>query len=425
MTAKGSAPRTRADHDAGVERTVLDNGLTVVSEQVPGVRSVALGAWVRTASVHETPEEMGVSHLLEHLCFKGTARRTPREIAAALESLGGSLDAYTAREHTAFHARVLDEHLPQAVDVIADVMFHPALRAEDLQLEKKVVLEEIAMVEDTPDDVVFELHSAAMWGDHPMGYSILGTRASVSSMSIEQVRALHARAFVPANVVVAAAGSVTHEGLVGALRNAGWSDLPARPAPSHNGAAPGGHTPGVRHVARDCAQAHLVFGSPTVPHGDPQRHALILVDTLLGGGMSSRLFQRVREELALAYSVYTFQQFHRTTGLHGIYAGTAPESAALTVEAIREELLRLTRDGLGEDEIALGKQQLKGQVTLSMESVHSRMYRAAAVDLFDEPWRPLDAILAEIDAVTVDQARAVCEAYFHPDRQAVVHLGPA
>lgn len=403
---------------------MLDNGLTVVSEQVPGVRSVALGAWVRTASIHETPAEMGVSHLLEHLCFKGTARRSPREIAAALESLGGSLDAYTAREHTAFHARVLDEHLPQAVDVIADVMFHPALRAADLQLEKKVVLEEIAMVEDTPDDVVFELHSATMWGDHPMGYSILGTRETVAGLSIDQVRALHARAFVPANVVVAAAGSVSHDELVRALVEAGWADLPGRPAPATNGHAPASHNATVRLIPRDCAQSHLVFGSPTVPHGDSRRHALILVDTLLGGGMSSRLFQRVREEMALAYSVYTFQQFHRGTGLHGIYAGTAPESADLAVEAIREELLRLTREGLGDEEIALGKQQLKGQVTLSMESVHSRMYRAAAVDLFDEPWRPLDAVLAEIDAITPDEARAVCEAYFHPDRQTVVRLGP-
>lgn len=422
--ASGAAAVRRSDHDAGVERTVLPNGLTVVSELVPGVRSVALGAWVRTASAHETPENMGVSHMLEHLCFKGTDRRSAREIAASLESLGGSLDAYTAREHIAFQARVLDEHLSQAADVMADVMFRPRLRADDLALERKVVLEELSMVEDTPDDIVFEMHSAAMWGAHPYGYSILGTRKSVASLSIETVRGLHARAFVPSNVVVAAAGNVTHSQLTDALAGTGWADPGPDGRASQTGPEPAVHLPGFTRVLRDSAQAHLVFGSATVPHGDPRRHALILVDMLLGGGMSSRLFQRIREEMALAYSVYSFQHFQRDVGMHGIYAGTAPESAAATLDAIRSELATITSTGISADELKMAKQQLKGQITLSMESVSSRMYRAAGVELFHEPWRPLDELLGQVDAVTLDEARAVCREYFDPDRQTVVHLGP-
>lgn len=425
IVAQASARTSRFDQEAGLRRTVLPNGLTVVSERVPGVRSVAIGAWVRSASVHESPAEMGVSHMLEHLCFKGTERRSPREIAASLESLGGSLDAYTAREHTAFQARVLDEHLSEAADVLLDVMFRPLLREADLELERKVVLEEIAMVEDTPDDLVFELHNAEMWGDHPYGYAILGTRKSVGELSVAAVRALHRRAYVPGNVVVAAAGHVEHDALLDVLADTGWSDLPTAAAPDGVRRPVPASRPVQRHFARESAQAHLVLGSSTLPHGDPRRHALVLVDTVFGAGMSSRLFQRVREELALAYAVYTFQQFHADTGMHGIYAGTAPESASETLEAIRGELARLASEGITPDELESGRRQLKGQITLSMESVGARMYRAAATELFGEPWMALDELLAQVDGVTIEQARAVCEEFFAPDRQTVVHLGPA
>lgn len=419
-----SAGGSRATHDTGLERTVFANGLTVVSEHVPGVRSVALGAWVKSASVNESRDLMGISHMLEHLCFKATERRTAREIAASLESLGGSLDAYTSREHTAFQARVLDEHLVPAADVLADVMFRPQLRSEDLVLEKKVVLEEISMVEDTPDDIVFELHNSDMWGDHPYGYSILGTRGTVTALDVADIRALHGRAYVASNVVVGAAGNVAHDELVDTLAATGWSDLPAMPSPTGERWPVPETRPGVRHVERDAAQSHIVFGSSTLAHGDPRRHALVLVDTLLGGGMSSRLFQRVREELALAYSVYTFQQYHRDSGVHGVYAGTAPESALETLDAIRGELARIATTGITAGELASAKRQLKGQVTLSMESVSSRMYRAAATELFGEQWMTLDQLLAQVDGITLDGARAACEEFFAPDRQTVVHLGP-
>jgi len=367
---------------------------------MPGVRSIALGAWVRSASLHEHRDIMGVSHLLEHMVFKGTERRSAKDIALALEGLGGSLDAYTAREHTAYQARVLDINLRDAADVLVDLVYRPLLRPSDLKLERKVVLEEISMVQDTPDDLVFELHNETLWGAHPYGFSILGTRESVSQLGVADLRSLHDRAYHPAQTVVAAAGNVEHDRLVDVLADTGWTALPRGPDPRPRWPEPTATPPTIRHVERDGAQTHIVFGSPAVAHGDPRRYTLALVSTVLGGGMSSRLFQRVREELGLAYSVYTFQTFHADTGTHGVYAATAPETVALAVGAIRDELARIAADGLSPQEIQSGKNQLAGQVTLSLESVTSRMYRAAGVELYGEPFRSLDAVLAEIERIT-------------------------
>lgn len=412
--------------ERGVQRTVLPNGLTVLSEFMPGVRSVAFGAWVRSASLHETREKMGVSHFLEHLVFKGSERRSAREIALALESLGGSLDAYTGREHTAFQARVLDEHLPQAAEVIFDLMFRPAMRKSDLDLERGVILEEISMVEDTPDDIVFEMHGEALWGDHPFGYSILGTPETVGAMELDDLRSLHQRAFRPERIVVAAAGHVTHEQLLDVLTAAGWGDLRRGgeaapfPVPAIVCAAPT-----TRFEERDIQQAHLVLGNATVPHSDPRRHALLLVNALFGGGMSSRLFQKVREELGLAYSIHSFQSYHAAAGQQGIYLGCAPERVDDAMNVIRGELALLQVAGLSDEELAMGKQQLKGQITLSMESVSSRMFRAAAVDLFDEPYRPLDETLARVDAITHGDVQSVCQEFYGVDQQTIMKLGPS
>ncbi len=417
-TANGSA-------DAAPRRTLLPNGLTVLSEFVPGVRSVALGAWVRAASIHEPRERMGVSHLLEHMVFKGTETRSARDLALALESLGGSLDAYTAREHTSYQARVLDEHLPQAADVLFDLIFRPALRATDLELERKVVLEEISMVDDTPDDLVFELHNEALWGTHPYGYSILGTRETVSALGAEDLRGLHGRAYHPSQIIVAAAGNVEHDQLLDVLARTGWADLPAGDATPLEAAHPVAATATRRHVARDGAQTHVVLGSATIPYGDPRRYALTLVSTVLGAGMSSRLFQKVREELGLAYSVYTYQSFHADTGMHGVYVGTAHNTAADALQVIEDELALVVRDGIPADEFASGKAQLKGAVTFSLESVSSRMYRAAATDLYGIPFRPLDEVLALVDAITPDDVAGVCRDFFSPDQQSILTLGPA
>jgi predicted Zn-dependent peptidase len=410
--------------EAGLSRTVLPNGLTVLSEYMPGLRSVSFGAWVRSASLHEPRERMGVSHLLEHMVFKGTPTRSAKDIALSLEILGGSLDAYTAREHTAYQARVLDEHLPDAAAVIADLIFRPLLRSADLTLERKVVLEEISQVDDTPDDLVFELHNEAMWGDHPYGYSILGTRESVSSLGVRELRELHERAYHPPQVVIAASGNVRHEDLLEVLHRTGWADQPRGAGAPAVSVAPRAAPPSERHVDRAGVQTHIVLGSETVPYSDPRRYAVVLVDTLLGAGMSSRLFQRVREQLGLAYSVYSYQSFHADSGVHGIYVGTAPETAAEATDAVRAELAEITANGLPEDEIEAGKGQLKGQLTLSMESVSSRMYRAAAVELYNDRYRTLDELLAEVDRIDSGTVAAVCRDYFAPERQTLLTLGP-
>jgi predicted Zn-dependent peptidase len=410
--------------DVGLSRTVLPNGLTVLSEYMPAVRSVAFGAWVRSASLHEPRERMGVSHLLEHMVFKGTPTRSAKDIALSLEILGGSLDAYTAREHTAYQARVLDEHLGQAASVIADLIFRPLLRSKDLTLEKKVVLEEISQVDDTPDDLVFELHNEAMWGNHPYGYSILGTRDTVASLGVRELRELHERAYHPPQVVIAASGNVRHDDLLEVLHRAGWTDQPRGSGVAARLVPPMVAPPSERHVDRAGVQTHIVFGSPTVPYSDPRRYAVVLVDTLLGAGMSSRLFQRVREQLGLAYSVYTYQSFHADSGVHGVYVGTAPETAAQATEAVRAELADIAENSLPEAEIEAGKGQLKGQLTLSMESVSSRMYRAASVELYDDQYRTLDQLLAEIDQIDAATVAQVCRDYFAPEQQTLLTLGP-
>jgi predicted Zn-dependent peptidase len=391
---------------------------------MPGVRSVAFGAWVRAASLHEPRERMGLSHLLEHMVFKGTERRSAHEIALSLEALGGSLDAYTSREHTVYQGRVLDEHLSQAADVIGDIVFKPTLRESDLTLERKVILEEIAMVDDTPDDLVFELHNETLWGQHPYGYSILGTRDTVKALGVAELRELHARAYHPGHLVVVAAGNVEHDRLVDVLGATGWVDAtPGDPA-RLTVPPPQTEPPRVRHVGRDGAQTHIVAGTRGVAHSDPMRFPLLLVSMLLGGGMSSRLFQRVREELGLAYAVYTYQSFHADAGMHGVYVATAPESARAALDAIRDELRRVIDNGLPREEVAMGRQQLKGQVTLSLESVSSRMYRAASVELYGEPYRTLDEVLALIDGITDDDVAAVTRRFFDPDQFTVVSLGP-
>jgi predicted Zn-dependent peptidase len=391
---------------------------------MPGVRSVAFGAWIRAASLHEDRATMGVSHLLEHMVFKGTERRSAKQIALELEALGGSLDAYTSREHTVYQARVLDEHLEIAADVIGDFVFSPLLRSHDLALERKVVLEEIGMVDDTPDDLVYELHSEALWGAHPYGYSILGTRDSVSALKVSDLKALHRRAYHPGQMIVAASGNVDHDALLDILARTGWSDRVRGDDTALVVPPPIALPPTRRHVARDGAQMHIVAGSATVRHDDPRRHAIVLLSALLGGGMSSRMFQRVREELGLAYAVYTFTSFHADVGMHGVYVGTGPDTARQALDAINAELADVATNGLPAAELAMGKSQLKGQVTLSLESVSSRMYRCAGVELYGEPYRTLDEMIALIDAVTIEDVAGVARDFFAPERQTVVSLGP-
>ena len=406
-----------------MKETRLENGIHVLSERIAGVRSAAVGVWVRRGAAHERSEDSGISHLLEHMVFKGTGRRTAEEIASAIEGLGGSLDAYTSREHTSYQARVLDEHLPEAMDVLADIVVDPALRDDDLELEREVVLEEIAQVEDTPDDLVFELHGERLWDGHPYGWSILGTKDSVASATGGRLRGLHREQYVGANLVVAAAGNVDHGVLVDRVG-------------AHFGAvSPGTRTPpveqppasrtGVESVARDSAQTHIVFGADGPRYASGDRHAVNLLSAALGGGMSSRLFQRVREELGLCYSIFSYQSFYSRAGSLGVYVGTRPATAGEAADAVRAELARVASEGLPEDELVRTKRQVKGQIMLSLESTGARMYRLASFALHEEPLKDLDELLADIEAVTVDDIRRVAGRYYHPDRQLELRLGPA
>lgn len=413
--------------EAGVSRTVLPNGLTVLSEFVPGVRSVAIGAWVRCGSMHESADQMGIAHLLEHMVFKGTEKYSAKALALSLEVLGGSLDAYTTREHTSYQARVLDEHISEASDVLFELCFRPMLREDDLRLERKVILEEIAMVEDTPDDVIFEMHAARMYPGHPYGHTILGSPASVKGLQIGDLRAWHERVYHPPQIVLAAAGNVTHERLLEVLSETGWATQASGvsawlPAPT----LPSVITRGYTHVRRkDIAQTHIVMACDAPRHESAERNAVSVASALLGGGMSSRLFQEVREELGLAYSVYSFYNTFLDNGQHGVYLATAPEQAREAYDVVCTAMSRVAAGAMTDEEIATGISQLKGQLVLSLEGVSSRLYRAAEVALYDEPYRPLDVLLAELDAVTPAEVRAACAAYLDPANCSVLSLGPA
>jgi len=409
--------------DEGIWRSDVPNGLVILTEQMPWLRSAAAGFWVKTASAHEPREKMGVSHLLEHMVFKGTDTRTAQDIAVALESRGGGLDAYTGRDHTMFQARMLDADLPLALDLLTDIVRRPLLRDADLALERNVVLEEIATVEDTPDDLVFDLHSAALWRSHSYGYRILGTRETVGSITAEDLRALHGRTYLPRQLVFAAAGNVEHEAVLRLLEQAGWFALESGPE-ERVIAAPAAATQLEQRIARDGAQVHLVFGTETFRYGDPRRHALVLISTIFGSGMSSRLFQRVREELGLAYSVYAFHSFFQASGTAGVYVGTQPPTAQQAADTIREEFARLSRHSLSADELTSAKRQVKGQLVLALEGPVARMYRLASSELYAETYKTIDTVLAELDAVRADEVAAVASEFYAPERQVVVWLGP-
>jgi predicted Zn-dependent peptidase len=415
--------------EAAFRRSVLPGGLVVLTESMPGIRSASIGVWVRSGSIHETPAEMGISHMLEHMVFKGTRRRSARELALVLERVGGSLDAYTTREHTSYQARVLDTDIDLALEVLADLVVAPLLRPADLEMEREVVLEEIATVEDTPDDLVFDMHADILWRGHPYGYSILGTRETISVIDVDDLRRLHTSRYVPDNMVIAAAGNVEHDAFVARVQAEFCGDAPVRARrveANGNGSAAPLLEPNICRscIDRRTAQTHLVWGRPTFGQGDPRRYALVLLSNAFGGGMSSRLFQRVREELGLAYSVFAYQSFYADAGVNGVYVGTRPESADRAEEAINEELARLAAEGLTPDELDDVKGQVKGQIVLSLESSSARLHRLAGTELYGEAFRDLDEITALVEAVTLDEVGALAAQYFHPEQQTLVRLGP-
>ena len=387
-----------------------------------GVRSVATGVWVRQGAAMDPTGLAGASHLLEHVVFRGTERRSRRDIAVALEGLGGTLNAYTAREHTGYEARVLGRHLPEAVDVLADLVRRPLIRAEDVDHEREVVREEIAAVEDTPDDLVFEMHGNGMWGGHPYGRSILGSRETVAGVSRADLVALHRRTYTGANLVVAAAGAVEHDAFAGLVEQSfgdmGLGEEVAEVEP------PPHPRRGTATVARGTAQVHMVLGHPTPGQSHPDRYPLILLSAALGGGMSSRLFQSIREELALAYAVYSYQSLYRRAGVCGSYLGTRPGCGAAALDAVRGVYAEFARDGLAGDELARTKEQVKGEVALSLESPAARLHRLAGFALAGEPFVPVDELTRRIARVSEDDTLRVARDVMAPECQYVLCLGP-
>lgn len=409
----GSTRTILREGDGGiVRRTVLPGGLRVVSEHVPGVRSVTYGVWVGVGSRDESIRQMGCSHYLEHLLFKGTHRRSALDISASLDAVGGELNAFTAKEYTCFYARVLDADLPLAVDVVSDVVTSALIRGEDVDAERGVILEEIAMRDDDASDAIHDVFSEQIMGDTPLGRPVIGTVESIGALSRATVHGYWRRHYTPERLVVAAAGNVDHAALVrlvkrafaGLLADADDTAVPVGPRPE-TATTRRGET--VRLTKRRTEQANLVLGGPGLSRGDERRYALSVLNAALGGGMSSRLFQEVREKRGLAYSVYSYNTQYSGAGLYGVYAGCLPGKVEQVIDLCRTQLAEVARAGITAEELSRGQGQLKGQYVLGLEDTGSRMVRVGKSELVYGELQSVDTALGRIDAVTLDDVREV------------------
>ncbi len=409
----GSTRTLLREDDGGlVRRTVLPGGLRVITEAMPNVRSVAVGIWVSVGSRDEPRHLAGATHYLEHLLFKGTERRTALQISSSIEAVGGDINAFTAKEFTCYHAHVLDVDLPLALDVLADMVASSVVAADDVDSERQVVLEEIAMRDDEPDDAVHDLFAAGLWGDRsPLGRPILGSPESINALSRRAVHGWYTRRYRPENLVVAVAGHVDHAAVVRLVRAAfavnGFLDGDATPTPSRVGGRRPRVSPGVHLVQRANEQANLVLGVPAMARTDERRFALGVLNSALGGGMSSRLFQEVREKRGLAYSVYSYAAQYADTGMLGVYVGCAPKKVDQVVALCREELARIAEHGITPDELARGKGQLRGGLVLGLEDTSSRMGRIAKAELVYGELPSVDELIARVDGVSLDDVSAV------------------
>jgi predicted Zn-dependent peptidase len=392
-----------------VMRTVLPGGLRVVTESLPSVRSAAFGIWAGVGSRDEDVAHAGATHYLEHLLFKGTARRTALDISAAMDAVGGELNAFTGKEYTCYYARVLDADLPLAIDIVSDMVTSSLISPQDVGAERGVILEEIAMNDDDPSDVVHEAFAARLFGDTPLGRPILGTADSINRITREQITEHYAARYRPENLVIAATGNVAHDEVVGLVRQAFGSVLgDATPEPPRL-TGPGAALPtaGVRVVSRPTEQVNVVLGTVGIARTDERRFALGVLNAALGGGMSSRLFQEVREKRGLAYSVYSFASQHADTGLFGVYAGCLPAKTDEVLAICREEIEKLVASGLTTAELERGKGQMRGSTVLGLEDPSSRMSRLGKSELVHPRLEPVDEILRKIEAVSHDDVREV------------------
>jgi predicted Zn-dependent peptidase len=400
---------------------VLPNGIRLVTEAMPHVRSVAVGIWVETGSRVEPEERGGISHLIEHLVFKGTTTRSAEQIAGAIDSVGGQMDAFTAKENTCFYVSVLDDHLALAADLLTDILMHPLFAAPDIEKEKAVVFQEIKMVEDTADDLVHDLFAEQVWADHPLGRPILGRWDVVRALDRAIILRHFEEEYAPARIVIAAAGHLEHAQVVDlfASRFNGFQ----RQAASRASPPPRMHS-GIHMVHKPLEQVHLVVGLPGIAETAPERYALYVLNDVIGGSMSSRLFQEVRERQALAYSVHSGLQSYRDTGLFYIYAGTDAANFAKVVKALMKELRGLKKDGVRAEELSRAKEHLKGSLMLSLESTSSRMNRLAKQELRFGTFFSLDEMLGAIDRVQPSEVEALIHLILDEERLCLLTLGP-
>lgn len=406
--------------DAAIRREVLPNGLRLVTERMPHVRSVSIGVWLTRGSRHEPRVHEGIAHFVEHMLFKGTATRSAEDLAQQIDSIGGHLDAFTSKEYAGYFIKVLDEHLPLAVDVLSDLVTSPAFDAAEIEREKKVVLEEIKMVEDTPDDLVHEIFAGAMWPGHPLGRPILGEPDTVSALSRAALRDYFHDAYIAPNFIVAAVGNLEHErvrDLVAAVfAKAGLTGAPiaeSLPAPAAE----------VIVRTKDLEQSHVCLGGPGLSHGDTDRYAAYALNTMLGGSMSSRLFQNVREKRGLAYSVFSSLSTYRDTGAVTIYAGCANDAVGELVDVVMGEVRRLKAEPLVAGELRRAKDHLKGSLMLGLESTSSRMTHLARQEIYGDTGESLDDMLVAIDAVSDADVARVAQRLFPTGTLSLTVLG--
>jgi predicted Zn-dependent peptidase len=405
--------------------TTLDSGVRVVTERMPSVRSVSLGFWIGTGSRGESDGEAGLSHLLEHLLFKGSSKYSSLEIDQIFDGMGAELNAGTGKETTSVYARVIDEHLPHAFDVMADMVFRPELK--EIDAEREVILEEIAMYEDDPQEKVFDVLGGAVYGDHPLGRAIIGHASVIAETPAAEIARFHESRYTPSNVVIAAAGAVDHDMLV---------DMAAAQVPSEvstagngtirsaNGDAPTSAIGTRRFERKDTEQFHVCIGGGGLSRHDDRRFALRVLDTIFGGTSSSRLFQEVRERYGLAYSVYSFTSAYRDSGQVGLYVGTRAENVAEAMRIVDVELTRLRTQPATPEELQRAKENLKGRVLLALESTGSRMSRLGSEVLAESPLLSLDDVVGKIDAVTIEDLERLATELWEPSRLSVAGIGP-
>ncbi|WP_223249460.1 M16 family metallopeptidase [Williamsia muralis] len=422
MTSSRPKSASTASHRA-VRRSVLPGGLRVVTEHIPGVRSASVGLWVAVGSRDEKPSVAGAAHFLEHLLFKSTPTRTAASTAQQIDAIGGELNAFTGKEHTCYYAHVLDEHLATAIDIVGDVVLRGRCRAEDVEVERTVVLEEISMRDDDPEDLLADLFMTAMYGDHPIGRPVIGSAESITDMTRTQIKSFHGRRYTPDKMVLSVAGNVSHADVLAAVRStfAGHLDGGAAPAPIRVGSKTIGGLPSLELSYRDTEQVHILLGVRAPGRGNPDRWALSVLNTALGGGLSSRLFQEIRESRGLAYSVYSSVDSFADIGAFSVYAGCSPDHLAEVVTVTGEILSQVAREGITEEELVRAKGSLIGGMVLGLEDSQSRMHRNGRGEINYGKQLSVEQTLRKIERVTVsDTSRVAGELLSRPMGAAVV-----